>query len=101
MERRPSKAALKLLAALAESPAQWRHGYDITIATGLKSGTLYPLMIRLEQSGLLEAMWQPPAMPGRPPRHAYRLTAAGRRLAAEVSAGVGEDAGARTREASA
>ena len=97
MNRRPSNAALKLLAALAENPAEWRHGYDISCATGLKSGTLYPLMIRLEQSGLLEAMWQPPAVPGRPARHAYRLTAAGRRLAAEACdsvsdapAGVGE-----------
>ena len=46
-------------------------------ATGLRSGTLYPLLIRLEAQGLLEAEWQPPAAPGRPPRHAYRLTAAG------------------------
>jgi len=89
MDRRPSKAGLKLFAALAENPSQWRHGYDISGATGIKSGTLYPLMIRLERAGLLEAAWQPPAVPGRPPRHAYRLTAAGRRLAAE-SAGAGD-----------
>ena len=79
-----------MLAALAERPAEWRHGYDISCATGIKSGTLYPLMIRLEAAGLLEATWQPPAVPGRPPRHAYRLTTAGRKLVAEASEGGAE-----------
>lgn len=73
--------ARALLAALAESGGDWRHGYDLARATGLRSGTLYPLLIRLEAQGFLEAEWQPPAAAGRPPRHAYRLTAAGRELA--------------------
>ena len=76
-----SGQALSLLAALAEGGRAWRHGYDLGRVTGLRSGTLYPLLIRLEAQGLLEAKWQAPAAPGRPPRHAYRLTAAGLALA--------------------
>jgi len=57
------------------------HGYDLCRQGGIKAGTLYPLLIRLKDHGYLEAEWQPPAEPGRPPRHAYRLTAAGRALA--------------------
>ena len=76
-----SRQALSLLSILATSGREWRHGYDLALATGLRSGTLYPLLIRLEGQGLLEAEWQPPTAPGRPPRHAYRLTAAGVALA--------------------
>ena len=81
-----SQHARALLAALAESGADWRHGYDLARATGLRSGTLYPLLIRLEAQGHLEAEWQPPAAAGRPARHAYRLTASGRELTREGAA---------------
>jgi DNA-binding PadR family transcriptional regulator len=64
----------------------WSHGYELASITGIKSGTLYPLLLRLEGAGYLEAEWQAPVAGGRPPRHAYRLTAAGQRLArAEAS----------------
>jgi PadR family transcriptional regulator PadR len=76
-----SGQAWSLLSALASSGPQWRHGYELARSTGLRSGTLYPLLIRLESQGYLEAEWQQPAGPGRPPRHAYRLTAAGLALA--------------------
>jgi DNA-binding PadR family transcriptional regulator len=78
---------------LLEEHGRWKHGYDLAKACGLKSGTLYPLLIRLEAQGYLEAEWQAPAAPGRPPRHAYRLTAAGKRLAREQA---GSDASARS-----
>ena len=61
----------------------WCHGYDLCRQAGIKSGTLYPLLIRLEAQAYLEAEWQAPAERGRPPRHVYRLTAKGRQLAAE------------------
>ncbi|WP_082572233.1 PadR family transcriptional regulator [Brevundimonas sp. Root1423] len=77
-----SPATRSVLASLAEVGSNWSHGYDLCRATGIKSGTLYPLLIRLESQGHLEAQWLP-AETGRPPRHAYRLTAAGHRLAAE------------------
>ena len=75
-----SPAARAVLFLLAEAGAGWSHGYDLCRRANVKSGTLYPLLIRLEEQGHLEAQWLP-AEPGRPPRHAYRLTAAGRRLA--------------------
>lgn len=61
----------------------WHHGYDLSRQTGIRSGTLYPLLMRLEAQGHLEAEWQAPKESGRPARHVYRLTAAGRKFAAE------------------
>ncbi len=72
-----------VLAALASQPQAWRYGYDLARETGLKSGTLYPLLIRLADQGFLEAEWRQPLQPGRPPRHAYRLTEQGLALSAE------------------
>ncbi len=83
-KRALSDHAQRLLGALLDARGRWSHGYDLAASTGLKSGTLYPLLIRLEAQGYLEAEWQPPAARGRPPRHAYRLTAAGERLARQV-----------------
>lgn len=81
--RHSSRQALILLEALAAAPAAWRHGLSLSGETGLRPGTLYPLLIRLAGDGLLEAEWREPERPGRPPRHVYRLTAAGRAFAAE------------------
>lgn len=86
-----------LLAALARQPQAWRHGYALSRETGLKSGTLYPVLMRLKDQGLLESEWRQPFEPGRPPRHAHRLTAAGAALAAQAVVG---DAG-RTSSVSA
>lgn len=63
-------------------PADWRYGYDISRETGLKSGTLYPLLMRLAERSLLETRWEA-AEPGSPPRHLYRLTSAGKAWARE------------------
>jgi len=76
-----SSSARTILAIMVDAGNGWLHGYDLYRQSGVKSGTLYPLLIRLEEQGYLEAEWQAPAEPGRPPRHAYRLTAAGRSLA--------------------
>lgn len=73
-----------LLDALAAHRQDWRHGYDLMKETGLSSGTLYPLLMRMTEQGLVEAEWREPAQPGRPARHAYRLTAAGGALALET-----------------
>ncbi|HLL31316.1 MAG TPA: PadR family transcriptional regulator [Allosphingosinicella sp.] len=80
-KRALSGHARALLAALAAAGQRWSYGYELTSLTGVRSGTLYPILIRLEAQGYLEAEWQQPAASGRPPRHAYRLTAAGRQLA--------------------
>lgn len=85
--RQPSKQMQILLGALSTQRQQWRHGYDLMKETGLSSGTLYPLLMRMTDQGLVEAEWREPAQPGRPARHAYRLTAAGFALALERSGG--------------
>jgi DNA-binding PadR family transcriptional regulator len=72
-----SRQARILFAELLRAPQGWRHGYELSQETGLLSGTLYPLLIRLKDQGLLEARWEEPEKPGRPPRHAYRLTSGG------------------------
>ena len=90
-----SGQARSLLAALAGSDRTWRHGYELAQLTGLRSGTLYPLLIRLEAQGHLEAKWQPPATKGRPPRHVYRLTASGVALAHGQKAAPESDAASK------
>jgi DNA-binding PadR family transcriptional regulator len=73
------------MAALAESGAGWRYGLELAAATGLKSGSLYPILLRLAERGLLESRWLEPDRPGRPPRHAYRLSAAGQAALGEAA----------------
>ncbi len=85
-KRALSPHARALLAELLAAGDRWSHGYGLTSLTGIKPGTLYPLLIRLEAQGYLEAEWQAPVGSGRPPRHAYRLTAAGQRLARDQAA---------------
>ena len=79
--RKPSPQAVRLISAMLSRPGEWRHGYDLTRTAGIRPGTLYPLLIRLTEEGLLESEWQPAARPGLPARHAYRLTPAGIALA--------------------
>jgi DNA-binding PadR family transcriptional regulator len=76
-ERKCSAQTLAVLEVLVENLRTWRHGYDLSLATGLKSGTLYPILMRLGDRNLLESKWEPSPEAGRPPRHLYRLTAAG------------------------
>jgi len=83
-----SAQTLAVLAALRDEPSQWRHGYALAKQTGLKSGTLYPILIRLADQGLVEACWQDEPQPGRPRRHLYRLTADGLAAAALANAPV-------------
>jgi len=61
------------LAGLMQHPRTWMYGYELSKPTGLKSGTLYPLLMRLSDQGLLEDRWRGPLRPGRPPRHVCRL----------------------------
>jgi DNA-binding PadR family transcriptional regulator len=81
-----SPQTLLVLAALQEQSSQWQHGYALASRTGLKSGTLYPILIRLADRGLVEACWQEEPVAGRPRRHLYRLTADGLASAARALA---------------
>lgn len=79
---RVSPQTLALLDALLDRPSDWRHGYALSQLTGISSGTLYPILMRLEKLRWLETKWEEPAG-GRPPRHLYRLTTEARRWARE------------------
>jgi DNA-binding PadR family transcriptional regulator len=96
MARRPnsSKQTEAVLQSLLSDSDRWRHGYDLSSETGLKSGTLYPILMRLERRGWLEAKWEDETVPGRPRRHLYRLTPAGAEEAMNVTVAMGVDAGA-------
>ena len=75
--RKLSPQTLVVLNALANRPSDWLYGLELAKLTGLKSGSLYPILIRLSDRALLESRWLEPLGPGRPPRHAYRITGAG------------------------
>ena len=65
------------------------HGFDIIDATGLRSGTVYPILRRLEDAGLVRSRWEraPVArLDGRPPRRYYQLTGAGSEAVREALA---------------
>jgi PadR family transcriptional regulator, regulatory protein PadR len=95
--RRPSPQTVSVLRALVAEPAAWRYGYELGQQVGLKAGSLYPILIRLTERALLEARWEEHSgeSAGRPPRHLYRLTGAGRELASQLAEA---PAPARTRE---
>jgi len=84
--RRLSQQTIQVLGALAEKRGGWLYGLQIAAATELKSGSLYPILIRLDERGLLESKWTESEHPGRPARHAYRITGAGRAALAEALA---------------
>ncbi len=79
MPRQPNSSpqSLSLLRAFLAEPQAWHYGYSLSLATHLKSGTLYPMLMRLQSQGLLEARWGESDTPGRPQRHLYRLSRAG------------------------
>jgi DNA-binding PadR family transcriptional regulator len=83
MEGGPQKTAL-VLEALA---AGRHHGFDIMDATDLPSGTVYPILRRIEEEGLVKARWERDGAARReqrPPRRYYELTAAGHDRLAEA-----------------
>ncbi|MFI1172742.1 PadR family transcriptional regulator [Streptomyces melanogenes] len=74
----------RVLRVLLEDPAEPRYGYDLMKAARLASGTLYPMLARLQHEGLLVSEWEQPHTgdhSGRPPRKYYRLTGEGIRVA--------------------
>lgn len=81
---RLSPQTRRLLELFLADPREWRYGYDLSRATDLKSGTLYPILMRLAKRHWLETRWETAPQPtGKPPRHLYRLTPSGLRWAKE------------------
>lgn len=72
-----STATVSVLRAISQGTT---YGFDIMDETGLPSGTVYPILTRLERRGLLASRWEDPAVEregGRPPRRYYTMTRAG------------------------
>jgi PadR family transcriptional regulator, regulatory protein PadR len=94
-EPRLTPSTLKALSALMSSPRNELSGADIGRATGLPSGTLYPILLRLEDAGWLASRWETedPTALGRPRRRFYRVTGAGaskaRSAARELEVSIG------------
>ena len=82
--RRPSAQTIAVLGALAQNPRDWRYGYDLCQELELKAGSMYPILMRLADRGLLATSWETDAQSGRPPRHLYRITRSGLDLVAEL-----------------
>jgi PadR family transcriptional regulator PadR len=76
MKLRRSPQTSLVLGEFLHRPHDWKYGYDISRNTGLKSGTLYPILMRLAERKLLATRWET-AEAGKPPRHMYKLTADG------------------------
>jgi PadR family transcriptional regulator PadR len=74
-----SVSGVAVLAAVSRSV---RYGFDIMDATGLPSGTVYPILGRLERDGYVRSRWESHTVAQRekrPPRRYYEITASGSR----------------------
>jgi PadR family transcriptional regulator, regulatory protein PadR len=71
----------RVLTAFLADPLAPRYGYDLMKAARLQSGTLYPLLARLEREKLVASAWETPQQDGQRPRKYYQLTGEGIRVA--------------------
>lgn len=79
-----SHSAAAILQALANG---YQYGFDIMDITGLPSGTVYPALRRLEETGFIDSKWEKPGIAQReqrPPRKYYDLTPDGKEALAEA-----------------
>ena len=69
----------RVLRALLQDPDTERYGYELGELAGLRTGTVHPILARLEGLGWLQSRWEDidPQTEGRPARRYYRLTAEG------------------------
>jgi len=86
---RMTPQTIAVLRVLLEDPATPRYGLDIARQAGLKTGTLHPILNRLQHAGLIESFWEDPADhedQGRPRRRYYRFAGHGANLAYQAVA---------------
>jgi PadR family transcriptional regulator PadR len=88
---RMSLQTLRVLEAFLDNPSEELAGSDVQKRGKLASGTLYPILLRLESAGWFVSRWETvdPAQVGRPRRRLYRLTPSGLARASEVFASFG------------
>lgn len=87
---RLSERGLRVLRFMIDQPRNARSGAEISRATKVGSGTLYPLLARLEAAGWFTSQWEDvdPHEAGRPRRRLYKLTGVGQRRAGEALSGL-------------
>ena len=85
---RMSLQTLRVLEAFLDNPLEQLSGSDVHQRCHITSGTLYPILLRLEGAGWLVSRWEAidPSIAGRPRRRLYRLTSTGLKRASEVFA---------------
>lgn len=84
---RTTKQTIAILETLLSEPSGWWYGLELSKATGLPSGTVYPALGRLHRRwAWLESEWEEGEPSGRPPRRLYRLTGKGELAARELLA---------------
>jgi PadR family transcriptional regulator PadR len=83
-----SLQTLRVLESFLENPTEPLSGADVHQRCGIASGTLYPILLRLEAAGWFVSQWEclDPSIAGRPRRRLYRLTSTGLNRAGEVFA---------------
>ena len=83
---RISLPTLRVLETFLNDPAELLSGADVQRRCGLASGTLYPILLRLEAAGWFVSHWEAldPVKAGRPRRRLYRLTRTGLERTREV-----------------
>jgi PadR family transcriptional regulator len=80
IQPRLTPQTIAVLRVLLAAPAVPRYGLEIAREAGLKTGTLHPILARLQQAGWVESFWETPAEhedQGRPRRRYYRFTSGG------------------------
>ena len=97
---RISLQTLQALEAFLENSSHELAGADVRKRSGLASGTLYPILLRLESAGWLVSRWEAidPVSVGRPRRRLYRLTPSGRGRAVGIFASLSRTAEMRDRK---
>jgi DNA-binding PadR family transcriptional regulator len=90
-ERRPGMSPIRMTyptaMVLLALDAGLRYGFDIAEAVGLRGGTIYPILRRLEEEGLAKSSWERPEIgrrEGRPPRKYYQLRSSAQPLVREA-----------------
>lgn len=94
-EVRLTPQTVQVLSAILERPRDGLSGAEISRGTGLASGTLYPILIRLEKAGWLSSSWEDgdPVELRRPRKRFYKVTAPGAKALQDVSRSLSPNAG--------
>lgn len=84
---RMTRTTRRVLEAFLADATGDHYGYDIMLGAGIKSGSLYPILARLEEAGWVESEWETvePSAEGRPRRRYYRLTPSGTAFAVDAT----------------